>query len=70
MDKYRAFGSDTACTVDDGYVGVSQQFTISQNLIIDWPEGVPVKALVPDVLVPVTQWETYRDFVDFPTPAV
>ncbi|PBK73954.1 hypothetical protein ARMSODRAFT_1014280 [Armillaria solidipes] len=38
----------------------------TENLTIDWPDGVPVKALVPGVLVPVTRWETYRDFVDFP----
>ncbi|KAK0187423.1 MAC/Perforin domain-containing protein [Armillaria mellea] len=53
--------------VGDDYVGLSQQFTVSQSISYNWPDGAPVKALVPGVLVPVTRWETYRDFVDFPS---
>ncbi|KAK0502049.1 MAC/Perforin domain-containing protein [Armillaria luteobubalina] len=53
----------------DGYVGLSQQFTVSQNITYNWPDGAPVKALVPGVVVPVTRWEIFRDFIDNPNDA-
>ncbi|KAK0502088.1 hypothetical protein EDD18DRAFT_1426653 [Armillaria luteobubalina] len=54
--------------VGDGYIGLSQQFSVSQSINHDWPDGAPVKALVPGVVVPVTRWEIFKDFVDMPGP--
>ncbi|KAK0486715.1 hypothetical protein EDD18DRAFT_1360593 [Armillaria luteobubalina] len=50
--------------VSDGYVGLSQQFTVSQGINYNMPNGAPVKALVTGIVVPVTQWEILTDVIN------